>query len=95
VIYDHLAGEHTIGVHPLLEDDTCHFLAVDFDEAEWRDGSSISWTPDIRRCCGCGTSGNVATGQWATVLLNTRRRGQTYSLAPIARSLEIVKKVDC
>jgi len=36
VIYDHLAGKHTIGVYPLLEDDTCRFLAVDFDEAEWR-----------------------------------------------------------
>jgi superfamily II DNA or RNA helicase len=37
VIYSHLAGDHTIGVYPLLEEDTCHFLAVDFDEAEWRD----------------------------------------------------------
>ena len=37
VIYDHLAGEHTVGVYPLLEDDNCYFLAVDFDEAEWRD----------------------------------------------------------
>jgi len=37
VIYDHLAGEHIIGVYPLLEDDTCYFLAVDFDEAEWRE----------------------------------------------------------
>ena len=37
VIYDHLAGEHTVGVYPLLEDDCCYFLAVDFDEAEWRD----------------------------------------------------------
>jgi hypothetical protein len=37
VIYDHLAGEHTVGVYPLLEDDTCHFLAADFDEADWRD----------------------------------------------------------
>lgn len=25
VIYDHLAGEHTVGVYPLLEDDTCYF----------------------------------------------------------------------
>lgn len=39
VIYDHLAGEHTVGVYPLLEDDTCYFLAVDFDEADWRDDS--------------------------------------------------------
>ena len=37
VIYGHLAGEHTIGIYPLLEDDSCYFLAVDFDEAEWRD----------------------------------------------------------
>jgi superfamily II DNA or RNA helicase len=37
VIYKHLAGERTVGVYPLLEDDTCHFLAVDFDEAEWHD----------------------------------------------------------
>jgi len=36
VIYGHLAGEHTVGVYPLLEDDTCYFLAVDFDEADWR-----------------------------------------------------------
>lgn len=36
IIYDHLAGKQTVGVYPLLEDDTCHFLAVDFDEADWR-----------------------------------------------------------
>ncbi len=36
VIYGHLAGEHTVGVYPLMEDDGCYFLAVDFDEAEWR-----------------------------------------------------------
>ncbi|MDR3382259.1 TOTE conflict system archaeo-eukaryotic primase domain-containing protein [Cupriavidus basilensis] len=37
VIYDHLAGAHTVGVYPLLEDDSCYFLAVDFDKAEWRE----------------------------------------------------------
>jgi superfamily II DNA or RNA helicase len=37
VVYDHLAGKQIIGVYPLLPDDTCHFLAVDFDEAQWRD----------------------------------------------------------
>ena len=36
-IYDHLAGEHTVAVYPLLTDDSCHFLAVDFDESEWRE----------------------------------------------------------
>ena len=37
IIYDHLAGRHTIGVYPLLADDTCHFLAVDFDKTDWRE----------------------------------------------------------
>jgi superfamily II DNA or RNA helicase len=37
VIYEHLAGKRTVGVYPLLTDDTCQFLAADFDEAEWRE----------------------------------------------------------
>lgn len=37
VIYDHLAGKQTIGVYPLLADDSCYFLAADFDEADWRE----------------------------------------------------------
>ena len=35
VIYDHLAGKHTVGVYPLLKDDTCWFLAADFDKKSW------------------------------------------------------------
>lgn len=37
VIYDHLAGNHTIGIYPLLTDDSCYFLAADFDKANWRE----------------------------------------------------------
>ncbi len=37
VLYDHLAGKQTIGVYPLLSDDSCFFLAADFDEAGWRE----------------------------------------------------------
>jgi superfamily II DNA or RNA helicase len=37
VIYNHLAGKQTIGVYPLLTDDSCYFLAADFDEADWRE----------------------------------------------------------
>jgi superfamily II DNA or RNA helicase len=37
VIFRHLAGALVAGVYPLLKDDTCYFLAADFDEAEWRD----------------------------------------------------------
>ena len=35
VIRQHLDGQITAGVYPLLEDDTCWFLAVDFDKEEW------------------------------------------------------------
>ena len=41
VIYSHLAGEKTIGIYPLLPDDTCHFVAVDFDKAEWREDAKV------------------------------------------------------
>ncbi|PYV13788.1 MAG: restriction endonuclease subunit R, partial [Acidobacteria bacterium] len=36
VVLDHLQGRHVIGVYPLLEDETCWFLAVDFDKASWQ-----------------------------------------------------------
>ena len=35
VIYDHLAGKHTVGIYPLLTNDYCYFLAVDFDDEQW------------------------------------------------------------
>lgn len=37
VILDHLQGRHVIGVYPLLKDETCWFLAVDFDKASWKE----------------------------------------------------------
>lgn len=36
-IYGHLAGEHTLGLYPLLENDHCFLLAVDFDEEDWHE----------------------------------------------------------
>jgi hypothetical protein len=40
VILDHFLGRHVAGVYPLLEDETCWFLAVDFDKGSWRDDVS-------------------------------------------------------
>jgi superfamily II DNA or RNA helicase len=37
VIYGHLSGDSAVGVYPLLEDDSCYFLAIDFDGAQWRE----------------------------------------------------------
>ena len=35
VILGHLQGRHVIGVYPLLQDETCWFLAADFDKEAW------------------------------------------------------------
>lgn len=40
VILDHFLGRHVVGVYPLLEDETCWFLAVDFDKGSWREDVS-------------------------------------------------------
>lgn len=44
----HLIGKHVMGVYPLLEDDTCWFLAADFDEGSWRD-DVIAFVATARR----------------------------------------------
>ncbi|WP_010530178.1 TOTE conflict system archaeo-eukaryotic primase domain-containing protein [Lentibacillus jeotgali] len=36
VIENHLRGNRTIGIYPLLKDETCWFLAVDFDKKDWQ-----------------------------------------------------------
>jgi hypothetical protein len=39
-IHDHLAGKQTIGVYPLLPDETCWFLAADFDKDTWQEDAT-------------------------------------------------------
>jgi superfamily II DNA or RNA helicase len=34
-VIGHLTGRHVMGVYPLLQDETCWFLAVDFDRSMW------------------------------------------------------------
>jgi hypothetical protein len=36
VVEKHLKGEQTIGIYPLLPNETCWFLAVDFDKKGWQ-----------------------------------------------------------
>ena len=40
VIEKHLLGKETIGVYPLLSDETCWFLAADFDKKTWHEDST-------------------------------------------------------
>ena len=36
VIDDHLRGKIVAGIYPMLPDETCWFLAIDFDDGEWQ-----------------------------------------------------------
>ncbi|WP_264843898.1 TOTE conflict system archaeo-eukaryotic primase domain-containing protein [Caldinitratiruptor microaerophilus] len=35
VVRDHLTGRYAVGIYPLLTDETCWFLAADFDKTTW------------------------------------------------------------
>jgi superfamily II DNA or RNA helicase len=37
VAQSHLTGQKVIGVYPLLEDETCWLLAIDFDKSSWQE----------------------------------------------------------
>ena len=40
VIQNHMMGKYTIGIYPLLPDETCRLLVVDFDKTTWQEDSS-------------------------------------------------------
>ena len=52
VIHGHLTGKNTVGVYPLLDDDTCYFLAVDFDDDAWDEDARAF----VRSCDELGVS---------------------------------------
>jgi len=35
-ILNHISGKETVGIYPLLEDNTSHFIAADFDDENWQ-----------------------------------------------------------
>lgn len=35
-IYDHLSGKQVVGLYPLLPENNCHLLAIDFDKEDWQ-----------------------------------------------------------
>lgn len=46
VIENHLRGNIIAGVYPMLPDETCHFLALDFDEGDWQSDVAM-----VRKVC--------------------------------------------
>ena len=63
-IHAHLAGKQTLGVYPLLLDETCWFLAADFDKKTWKqDARAFRETCkslDVPASVECSRSGNGA-----------------------------------
>ena len=46
IIYKHLSGkdvngQDVIGIYPILPDDTCYFLAIDFDDGAWQENVAV------------------------------------------------------
>lgn len=52
VVRQHLAGRKTVGIYPLLVDETCWLLAADFDKTTWREDSLAF----LATCQGAGVS---------------------------------------
>lgn len=50
IFYDYFVGCYIVGVYFLLEDDSCYFLVVDFDDVEW---CSDVWV-FVQFCCDFG-----------------------------------------
>lgn len=41
VLKEHLQGKTSIGIFPMTKDDTCSFLAIDFDKKDWQEAVSV------------------------------------------------------
>lgn len=54
VVENHLLGKETVGVYPLLPDETCWFLAADFDKKTW-EYDSLAFLETCRgvECASC------------------------------------------
>ncbi|BCE01679.1 TOTE conflict system archaeo-eukaryotic primase domain-containing protein [Marinicellulosiphila megalodicopiae] len=64
IIYQHLAGQKVVGIYPLLHDNSCYFLAADFDKDGWQDevkALSVACSKySIPHCIEISRSGNGA-----------------------------------
>jgi len=100
IIRQHLRGEITAGVYPLLVDNRCYFLAIDFDEADWReDARAVLQTcldNDLPAALEISRSGEGAH-LWlffanATPARDVRRLGAALISATCARTRQLALK---
>lgn len=100
VVFRHLRGEITVGVYPLLLDNRCYFLAIDFDDADWReDARAVLKTcveNDLPAALEISRSGSGAH-LWlffanATPARDVRRLGAALISATCARTRQLTLK---
>ena len=77
-IQGHLQGRHVLGVYPLLRDETCWFLAIDFDGTGWQDDV----TAFVDTCEGAGCPPAVERSR-----SGNGAHGWFFFAAPVAASL--------
>jgi len=77
VIRDHLLGRQTIGVYPLLQDDTCWFVAVDFDKRTWETDAISFLETSIRLPLACTQTERLRVTSLCVTGLLTRPNRQT------------------
>jgi hypothetical protein len=69
-VFAHLKGQHVMGVHPMQDDETCWFLAVDFDKSAWMDDvraflQTCCWRrPNIDHPCRLNIDQGWKAGRW-------------------------------
>ncbi len=62
VVKEHFLGKTTIGIYPLLPDNTSFFIAADFDEANWQESilklHKVCWNVELPAVIERSRSGN-------------------------------------
>ncbi len=43
MVHGHLLGRRVVGIYPLLDDETCSLLAIDFDKSTWQADIEAVW----------------------------------------------------
>jgi hypothetical protein len=91
-ILGHLKGRHVMGIYPLLPDDTCWFLAIDFDEKQWqrdigaaRDTCRTLGIPSYVERSRSGNGGHLWFSFDQAILASEARKLGTYVLTETMR----------
>ena len=67
VVRGHLVGDHTVGIYPLLQDETCWLLAVDFDKKTWQKDAAAFLEVGRETKCACGIGTFPVRKRWPRV----------------------------